>query len=121
MTQRDVSGVPSRGRIERQRDQSGSEAVTSARPAVTASRPTPSVTAKPRRRSRPKLSRRAVKATVGISQWWIKHEDDTSWRVVQIHRKDGLVELVRPGVGRRFVPFGELGSHYALDESESEG
>lgn len=101
------------------RDQSGSEAASPARPATTASSPPPSVTAR-RTHKHPKLSRRQVKALVALRQWWVD-QDDTGWQVHQIHRKDGLVELVRRGGGRRYVPFGELGSHYALDESESEG
>lgn len=57
------------------------------------------------------LSRRRVKDLVAIGQQWTDLAGDR-WTVRQIHRKDSLVELTRPGATRRFVTFAELGGDY---------
>ena len=71
------------------------------------------------RRPRP-LSRRRVKRLVRIGQTWCD-EHGWVWWVVNVHRKDGQVQLrasqSHPVVGDRltvFVTFGELGKRYEL-------
>jgi len=62
------------------------------------------------------LSRRRVRTLLSIGQYWIRWEGDgVGWRVVQIHRRDGLVALERPGWPRRYVTFATLGADYELE------
>jgi hypothetical protein len=92
----------------------GSEAVSSARaPAPSRGSLTPQSPPRPRGFGA-RLSRRQVKQTVALRQCW-EHESGGEWAVKQLHRRDGLVELVS-GESRRFVTFGELGRHYRLLE-----
>jgi hypothetical protein len=67
-----------------------------------------------------RLSRRRVKKLVRINQHW-SDETGGRWRVMNVHRSDGQVELVAGLDGYRmrlFVTFGELGRHYQLEAGQ---
>lgn len=82
----------------------------------------------PQRRA---LSRRRAKQLAQVGQWWEHVDSGEAWRIRQLHRGDGgrngsvaarlaPVELERPGHGRRYLTFGELGSQYQLVEDLGE-
>jgi hypothetical protein len=69
-------------------------------------------------RRRRGISRRRARDLAEIGQWWTQAETGLGWRIAQIHRRDGLLLLERPGDGRRYVTFGELGQSYTLLEDD---
>lgn len=68
----------------------------------------------------PRLSRRKVRELVRLGQSWEHVESAITWRVMNVHRADGMVALIGPGARPRYVTFGELGHQYELLDEEGQ-